>query len=298
MWFLLKPECVNVYRHDNTTPVNIRLRDFIWISEHMVALIAPLNSPVQNPFISSNSILFGCRDYIYMQWTESPSVKGHDNLSLWSSARTQQLRTMYRHVCKKTMFILVCQYNTDSVITYAAAITASSSPAQPGTAVIHGSNPQWQRQARLWVGDEAGGWPQASPKLLSVTLFHCGAGGASSGDERICLSVCLSAGELAERIKWIWLRLWWAELVNHLNVAAVLQLKSRRMRRDHLTLSRCPKWSCNVESTSGPERQNRCCIHRTHMDECGRATEHVRHDNFQSSFCHQVVFWLLFYLIL
>lgn len=144
---------------------------------------------------------------------------------------------------KKTMFILVCQYNTDGVITYAAAITASSSPAQPGTTVFHGSNPQWQRQARLWIEDEAVGWPQASPPSFCLSRCFMEAQGTSSGDERICLSVT----ELAERMKWIWLGMGWAGLVKHLNISTKFHLKTRDTEHDHLTRNRCPKQSCNVE---------------------------------------------------
>lgn len=72
-----------------------------------------------------------------------------------------------------TMFIFFCHCETYGVITYAGTIAASSSPAQPSTTDFHGGNLQWQRQAKLWIGDEAGDWPRASPpKLLSVTLLH------------------------------------------------------------------------------------------------------------------------------
>lgn len=64
------------------------------------------------------------------------------------------------------MFIFFCQYETEGVMTYAAAIATGSMPAQPNTAGFHGGNLQWQRQARLWIGDETVGWPWASPQAF------------------------------------------------------------------------------------------------------------------------------------
>lgn len=100
------------------------------------------------------------------------------------------------------MFILLCPCEVwDSVITYAASITASSSPALPSITGFHGGNLQWLRQARLWGGDETAGWPQAFPQAFvchAVSLKHMG---TSVGDEMIYLSV----SELHGRMKWIWL---------------------------------------------------------------------------------------------
>lgn len=67
------------------------------------------------------------------------------------------METCSHRAAKKRMFIFFCQYETEGVITYAAAIAASNSPAQPSTAGFHRGNLRWQRQARLWIGDETAG---------------------------------------------------------------------------------------------------------------------------------------------
>lgn len=102
----------------------------------------------------------------------------------------------------KRMFISFARYETDGVITYAATIAASNdSPAQPSTAAFHGGNLQWQRQARLWIGDETAGLAMGIPPSFCLSRCFTEAHGTSLGDERIYLSVT----ELAERMKWIWL---------------------------------------------------------------------------------------------
>lgn len=145
-----------------------------------------------------------------------------------------------RVAAQRTMFIFFCHCETDSVITYAGAIAASSSPAQPSTTDFHGGNLQWQRQAKLWIGDETGAWPRASPQAF-VCRCYTEAQGTSLGDERIYLSVT----ELAEKMKWIWRG--GAGLVKHLNVSARLELGSRCTERDGSACNRCPEESCEIE---------------------------------------------------
>lgn len=127
---------------------------------------------------------------------------------------------------KKTMFILVCQYNTDGVITYAAAITASSSPAQPGTTVFYGSNPRWQRQARLWIEDEAVGWPQASPQAFVchvVSLRHRAPLRGMKGS--VCLLLSLQRGWNGFRLEWDG-RGWWNIWTSPLNSTWKAEIQS------------------------------------------------------------------------
>lgn len=127
---------------------------------------------------------------------------------LQDRAATQTLGTTQRRSrapATERMFIFFCPYETDGVITYAAAIAASSSPAQPSAAGFRVGNLQWQRQARLWIGDETAGWPRASPQAFCLSRCFAEAQGTSLGDERIYLSVT----ELAERVKRIWLETGW-----------------------------------------------------------------------------------------
>lgn len=189
--------------------------------------------------VESSFLLYGSTIIFHLQLHDSPDMKKKKREKKgWYSGM------FVTHVAAEaTMFIFFCHCETDSVITYAGTIAASSSPAQPSTTDFHGGNLQWHRQAKLWIGDEAGGWPRASPPSFCLSRCYTEAQGTSLGDERIYLSVT----ELAERMKWIWLGTGRAGLVKHLNICTRLESESRYTERDGSVCNRCPEQSCKIE---------------------------------------------------